>query len=188
MIAFADSMKIARDDSEHLENEIGYLTRSGANKWVSERTRAQRSSLALSETSCVEQASESLVRANELANVRVVRFHQILTTSVLHSLANSRGFLKNRVKRLRNNVSHSVSPRSLWCCDFCFIFDAYLHAAWRKMQKNRIGTKFVPNTVRIFLPWMLSYFGLRFCDRKKQRIKRDAVRARTHLMPRIRPC
>ena len=34
-------MKIARDDSEHLENEIGCLTRSGANKWVSQQKRAQ---------------------------------------------------------------------------------------------------------------------------------------------------
>ena len=70
-----------------------------------------------SKASCVEQAIESLVRANELASVRVraVQFYQILKTSVLciFSSANRRIFLENVVKRLRENVSHSVSPRSL---------------------------------------------------------------------------
>ena len=159
MIAFTGSMKIAQDDSNILK------MRSGANKWVSERTRAQRSALA-------KRAvwSKRVIGASEWVSERA---SGPILTSVLHFIANRRRFLKDWVKCLRKNVSHSISPRSLWCCDFCFIFDAYSHAAWRKTQKNRIGTKFVRNTVRIFLPWMLLYFGLRFWDRKKQRIKRD---------------
>ena len=61
-------MKIAQDDS-NMEMKLA-VSRDWRRK-MSERTD-ECAAEHLSESSCVEQASESLVRANELANVRMV--------------------------------------------------------------------------------------------------------------------
>ena len=164
MIAFADSMKIAQDDS-NMEMKLA-VSRDRRRKNESEQKSAQQSTLA--KRAVWSKQVYHCIGASEWVSERT-------NGDDLHSLANRQRLLKDWVKLVRKNVSNSVSPRSLWCSDFCFIFDADLHATLRKVQKNRIGTKFVPKTVRTFLPWMLSYFGLQFWDRKKQRIKRDAL-------------